>query len=76
MTSRKSFSQDSLSSKIKRSAKSIQKEKPSAQKKLKESKISVKAKTPELSVVNVIERISKLLRLEVRDLAKKKVVGE
>jgi len=64
-----------LSSKVKSSAKSIG-IKAAPPKKLGEGKVTPRPKKPELSVVNVIEQISQILRKEVRNLDRKKASGE
>ncbi len=65
-----------LSSKVKSSVKSVNKKPAASSKKLSQSKVSVRPKKPELSVVNVIEQISQILRKEVRDLERRKASGE
>jgi hypothetical protein len=64
-----------LSSKVKNSTKAIER-KLSTPKKLSKEKVSPRPAKPELSVVNVIEQISQILRKEVRDLTRKKAAGE
>ncbi len=75
MSSEKSKPEENISSKVKRSAKSIATT-TTTSKKLEKTKVSPRSKTPELSVVNVIERISLLLRSEIHALEEKKVSGE
>lgn len=73
MVSKKSPSKkDTLSSKVKSSAQSFS----SPSKKLSQKAIAPRSKLPQLSVVNVIEQISKLLREELHGLEKKKASGE
>ena len=64
-----------LSSKVRSSVESIS-TKPATSKKLSKGRVFPKPEKPELSVVNVIEQISQILRKEVRDLNRKKVSGE
>lgn len=75
MSSKKQPSENSLSSKVTRSAKSL-KATPSSQKKPLINQVTTRAKMPDLSPVNVIEQISQMLRKEVHDLERKKAIGE
>ena len=68
-------SKNNQSDKIKRSAKAL-KSTPSASKKSLPKEIVTRSKMPDLSPVNIIEQISKMLREEVHNLERKKAVGE
>ena len=75
MSSAKKSSEEKISSKMKSCSKVIQQEAASS-KKLDNAKITPRSKSPDISVVNVIEQISLLLRTEVRKQEEKKVSGE
>ena len=75
MSSAKKSSEEKISSKIKSCSKVIKQETPSS-KKLDKAKVTPRSKSPDISVVNVIEQISLLLRTEVRKQEDKKASGE
>jgi hypothetical protein len=70
MSSAKKTSEENISSKIKRASKTIATQ--SSSKKLEKAKITTRPKNPEISVVNVIEQISLLLRKEAQKQEQKK----
>ncbi len=76
MTFKKKPSNDVSFSKVKSSTKALSSSKLSSSKSLSEKKIAPRRKLPDVSVVNVIERISKLLREEIHHTKRKKAIGE
>lgn len=76
MTKEKTQSKNELSKKMVRSAKTIKNTAYSSERDLTASEIQPRSEGPELSVVNVIERISKMLRTEAREFERKKAIGE
>jgi hypothetical protein len=78
MASHKSDKNLSLSTKIQETAQFLRKEIASLQssKALTRKKITPRSKQPDVSVINVIERISKLLRKEAQEFENRKISGE
>jgi hypothetical protein len=74
MSSTKKTSEEKNPCKIKRCSKAITPQISS--KKLDKAKVTTRPKNPEISVVNVIEQISLLLRTEIRKEEQKKASGE
>jgi hypothetical protein len=75
MSSKKQTPENTISSKVKRSVKSLKSTVPSLEKPL-QKQVITRAKMPDLSPVNVIEQISQMLRKEIHSLERKKAAGE
>jgi len=75
MSSKKQINEKKTVAKINRSAKSL-KSSPSISEKSLKNEVITRSKMPDLSPVNVIEQISKMLRKEIHSLERKKAAGE